>query len=1482
MIAGLGFAEPVCFYNESFGVYGDPYYYSLKDFPGYDELANDVTYDGTAGIWDYEPGVDTYLGYSGPYFIAFQTIGSNLYVKGINTLAHEDIKLSFGLFKRTKEDSPAKFSVEVCDGNENTEDPQNWHTILNTVTPTNYNLDTDNWGGVENEGMWKYFEFSATQSNIPATDNLWLRFTSLEGYQYILDDIMLCGEESVPKPVENVTQSTFHATIQAAIDAANSGDTILVSDGVYPENLRINTGITLIAENQYGATIQTQAGFPAGNGYGGITFLADGSTLDGFTIEQGVPQAVIHTHNANNVTIQNNLIKGINEASPRGIDVGYTSANSDNVSINDNVFESMYCGVYLSQATDLLIKDNDFVNMSGGGIVIDGGSPVGSVTVTSNSATDSGHLIYFYGDANNLTASDNGPLENTLLSNYTVINVTHGTFHNTIQAGVAAADDGEVVEAPAGTFSENVTIDKAITLRGAQSRDGLPIIQGTGVGSVVTIAADNVTLTGFQIQNSGSEPLDAGVLIYDRTGCQIIGNTVLGNANGIAVALGSGNTIQGNTINNNSLYGIGITASTGNTIEENNIFANGLDAIGLDNANIIGGPVSAGATGNLIKNNVIKSNRDGIFLGRNCNSNQIIEENEISDVAEIGIHVWMADSNIIDSNNISTSGTGIRVRGASANVVTENTITANAVGILVEPSQSGAGQLQSLDNTFKQNKIFDNTNFGATAIHVDQDGDIDMLENWWGDVTGPYHASTNSSGLGNAVTDNILFDPWMGQISGAELYVFAPKTLIQADENQVYSVNLLSVEDFRGYQMLVKIPKADFQEPTNVAQGPLFVDDPFFMAEPKHDDDYWIYDVASANMGAVEAINGYDIVLFTFEAKSNTPYDNTPNGCWIAVPLYEVRLRTWNNQPIPCLNVSNLNIIIDGTDPEAVINNAEEEEPYESPYLLETNPDGSGALILPNLDITCTDNYLLGYAQYIILPSEDDAPTTIEEFGDELFELEGDETTDIWQLDSDVNNLDDGEYTVYILVVDAAGNYTIIQWSFIKDATPPGPIVWDAVIPCRTTEKQDNFIDLKWVNPADAVENHIWVLSFGELEDADDYPIYGPAGTYPIPAAPNPYDDTAQNGWVKQIVIAPPATMPYALGFEERGYYYITIFAKDASGNFSAVPDAPFYRESISYWPGDVVGIANGNNHTVTSDDVSLLSAVWGLTSEDTGWEPIIDVGPTVDYARRSRPTPDGKIDIEDLMIFAMNYNNTVYSASYPRGEDNATPINIEPLVSYENDLMRVDFVISENSGFLRGLNIPFGFGSGLELQNVELGEIWPENSVVFHTNEDNMLTLSASTLGEAALEENGVFLTVKFRVEGNDVSTELFHMLARDLNNDEVEILNNPDTNPTSADDNVIVIPDTSYLGSNYPNPFNPSTTIQYGLKQAGNVKIGVYNSRGQLVRTLVSEAKSAGTYTAVWNGLDNYGRAVSSGIYFFRMDTADKTQVQKALLMK
>jgi hypothetical protein len=96
------------------------------------------------------------------------------------------------------------------------------------------------------------------------------------------------------------------------------------------------------------------------------------------------------------------------------------------------------------------------------------------------------------------------------------------------------------------------------------------------------------------------------------------------------------------------------------------------------------------------------------------------------------------------------------------------------------------------------------------------------------------------------------------------------------------------------------------------------------------------------------------------------------------------------------------------------------------------------------------------------------------------------------------------------------------------------------------------------------------------------------------------------------------------------------------------------------------------------------------------------------------------------------------------------------------------------------------------------------------------------------------------------------------------------------------VILPTATVLEGNYPNPFNPSTTLKFATKESGHVAIDIYNVKGQKVRTLVDTQMNAGYHSIVWNGKDDNGVNATSGIYFSRMRSGKYTATRKLILMK
>jgi hypothetical protein len=94
--------------------------------------------------------------------------------------------------------------------------------------------------------------------------------------------------------------------------------------------------------------------------------------------------------------------------------------------------------------------------------------------------------------------------------------------------------------------------------------------------------------------------------------------------------------------------------------------------------------------------------------------------------------------------------------------------------------------------------------------------------------------------------------------------------------------------------------------------------------------------------------------------------------------------------------------------------------------------------------------------------------------------------------------------------------------------------------------------------------------------------------------------------------------------------------------------------------------------------------------------------------------------------------------------------------------------------------------------------------------------------------------------------------------------------------------LPEQVSLLQNYPNPFNPTTSIQFALNQSDDVTLSIYDILGRKVNTLYTGTLAAGNHSITWNGTDESGDVVGTGVYFYRLETSVNTISKQMLLLK
>ena len=119
-------------------------------------------------------------------------------------------------------------------------------------------------------------------------------------------------------------------------------------------------------------------------------------------------------------------------------------------------------------------------------------------------------------------------------------------------------------------------------------------------------------------------------------------------------------------------------------------------------------------------------------------------------------------------------------------------------------------------------------------------------------------------------------------------------------------------------------------------------------------------------------------------------------------------------------------------------------------------------------------------------------------------------------------------------------------------------------------------------------------------------------------------------------------------------------------------------------------------------------------------------------------------------------------------------------------------------------------------------------------------------------------------------------------LNAETGKPVNQADWGDAVTAEKTAVVPEEFVLQQNYPNPFNPSTTITFDVPEAAEVKLAIYNLRGQLIQTLLSGFIAAGQHSVDWDGTDFRGAKVASGVYVYRLESKRIVLSKKLVFVK
>jgi hypothetical protein len=458
-----------------------------------------------------------------------------------------------------------------------------------------------------------------------------------------------------------------------------------------------------------------------------------------------------------------------------------------------------------------------------------------------------------------------------------------------------------------------------------------------------------------------------------------------------------------------------------------------------------------------------------------------------------------------------------------------------------------------------------------------------------------------------------------------------------------------------------------------------------------------------------------------------------------------------------------------------------------------------------------------------------------------------------------VDGVSQGAVTAYTFT-NVQANHTLAA-TFVAGVTTPVTALAATQVKAGNGSSGRTAIQLTFTPGAFAGSVEVWRKGFG------NYPTYAGGAAPPAPGAYPPA------GWTLSGVTASGQTdVPPA-----RDFWYYVAYGKNSCGDASPVSSVT--AGTLDYHLGDFSdGITAGlGDNTVNTLDASLLGAHYGAVGAGlTGFE-YLDVGPTTDFSTDGRPVPDAVLGFEDLVLLAINFAPAV---SLPASQPVATgPVDdrasfVAPRVANAGDVIAVPVRLDE-TGDLQALSVAMDWDPAVVTPvDVLPGELASVGGLALSPGAGRvdiaMLGAGRSLPGKSTLA------TLRFRaLKGGDPRFAFSHLAGRNAANQPVPVNGQvpPGTNAAvTATDLLPVI----------PNPSRGTAYIEYTLSVPTAVTLDVYSVDGRRVKSLAFGNQDVGRYHLVWNGTDEHGSPVRSGLYFVRLHVGSAQMTRLMTLIR
>jgi len=369
------------------------------------------------------------------------------------------------------------------------------------------------------------------------------------------------------------------------------------------------------------------------------------------------------------------------------------------------------------------------------------------------------------------------------------------------------------------------------------------------------------------------------------------------------------------------------------------------------------------------------------------------------------------------------------------------------------------------------------------------------------------------------------------------------------------------------------------------------------------------------------------------------------------------------------------------------------------------------------------------------------------------------------------------------------------------------------------------------------------------------------------------------------------------------------ITANNEDGNplvLTAVGDITTITKTVTVWPGDT-----NNDGTVDQADVLPLGLYWASTGparEGGSYQWIAQLCQTwsPEAATYADATGDGKVNQEDVLPIGLNWDKTqvipkitVYNTGNTANKTVAAAAVTKPVPFIElpvktGDEFWVEIQVSDVSS-LFGMSFVLTYDNkdAIEPLTCEQGTFMGDDVIIFSqvdNNADEVAVGISRKSGQGGVNGTGTVVRIKFGMSqdldvNSGINLCICDVVANDPSGENINLtIEDGQIGTIVKSDELSRLPRKFSLSQNSPNPFNPSTTIQYSIPEGKSVKVrlNVYDLRGALVRTLVNQVINSGIHSVVWDGIDTTGNRVSSGVYIYRIQAGRFSKTNKMLLIR